>query len=142
MTITSAAGVAAGASEVQGFDRVLWLEPGVRAVAVCNIPGTLPFFATHFPRRPILPGVLLLESMAALAVAAAGHGRRLRAVHKVRFRNAIGPGDQVTITVESLGPGDGDAEWRAEARVDGRPAATVRALTLAPEPALTPEEER
>ncbi len=127
--------VAAPASFVPGFDRVLRVEPGVRGVAMRNIPGTLPFFATHFPRQPILPGVLLLESMAALAAATAGRpNARLQSVRAVRFRHFIGPGDQVTITVEAAGK-DGQPHWRAEARVDERVVATVRALTLTEETA-------
>ncbi|HEY3869973.1 MAG TPA: hypothetical protein VGM10_16540 [Actinocrinis sp.] len=126
--------VPGGLASVQlpGFDRTLEFEHGARAVALRNIPGTLPFFATHFPRLPILPGVVLLESMAALAGATAGVPyATLRAVRGARFRRFILPGDQVAIMVE-LTEGTADSgDWRAEARVDGRLVATVRALTLA-----------
>jgi 3-hydroxyacyl-[acyl-carrier-protein] dehydratase len=130
----SAPGVPGGLATVQlpWFDRTLEFEPGVRAVALRNIPGTLSFFATHFPRLPVLPGVVLLESMAALAGATAGVPYpTLRSVKGVRFRRFILPGDQVAIMVELTAGTAASGDWRAEARVDGRLVATVRALTLA-----------
>ncbi|MBC3841466.1 hydroxymyristoyl-ACP dehydratase [Streptacidiphilus sp. 4-A2] len=116
-----------------GFERVLEFEPGLRAVALRNIPGTLPFFATHFPRRPVLPGVLLLESMAALAGAAAGGAHwRLHTAGTLRFRHFVGPGDQLVLTVELLSRSLESTEWRASATVGGRTVATARTLTLLP----------
>ncbi|MDO0937274.1 hydroxymyristoyl-ACP dehydratase [Streptomyces sp. DG2A-72] len=116
------------------FDRLVELIPGEKAVAVCNIAGTLPVFATHFPRHPILPGVLLLESMTALAKAAAGNGGdwRLTAVRGVRFKHFVGPGDRVEITVDVTGRGERLMELRAVARVDERVVATARTLALEP----------
>ncbi|WP_035923299.1 3-hydroxyacyl-ACP dehydratase FabZ family protein [Frankia sp. QA3] len=116
---------------VPGFDRVVELVPGERAVAIRNIPATLPVFATHFARFPVLPGVLLLESMADLAKAALGDGHwRLRTVRGVRFRHFVGPGDQVEIRVEVTGRTDQTAQVRATARVEERVVATARGLAL------------
>ncbi|MEW1720669.1 hydroxymyristoyl-ACP dehydratase [Streptomyces sp. NPDC093109] len=118
--------------QLPGFDRTLEFEPGLRAVALRNVPGTLPVFATHFPRHPILPGVLLLEDMGALAAAASGDGLwLLRSIRTVRFRHFVGPGDQVTLTVERLSRTADTAEWRAEAAVAGRAVATARGVTVA-----------
>ncbi|WNI27229.1 hydroxymyristoyl-ACP dehydratase [Streptomyces sp. ITFR-16] len=114
------------------FDRIEELVPGDRAVAVRNVPNTLTFFDTHFPRHPILPGVLLLESMAALAKAAAGGERawRLASVRAVRFKHFVGPGDQVRITVEVTKSTEQTTEVRATAKVGDRVVATARTLTL------------
>jgi 3-hydroxyacyl-[acyl-carrier-protein] dehydratase len=117
----------------RGFDRVLEFEPGSHAVAVRNVPGTHAWFATHFPRRPVLPGVLLLEDLARLAALVCGHGTqdwRLSGVHTMRFRHFVGPGDQVELRVRVTGAGDGSRDVRAEARVEGRTVATARRLTL------------
>ncbi|WP_393071991.1 hypothetical protein [Streptomyces sp. LN704] len=76
-TAPQAAAVAqarAGAGGLPAFDRLLELAEGERAVAVRNVPATLECFTAHFPRHPVLPGVLLLESLAALARTAAGPG--------------------------------------------------------------------
>lgn len=120
------------AVRVPGFDRTLELEPGARAVALRNIPNTLQVFATHFPRQPILPGVMLLESMAALAVAASGAPHAaLRSVQRLKFHHFVQPGDQVAITVELIAATADGGEWRAEAAVDGRKVASARTLVLA-----------
>ncbi|MFF4550832.1 3-hydroxyacyl-ACP dehydratase FabZ family protein [Streptomyces sp. NPDC001435] len=129
MSTTRTAGTSAVAP---AFDRIVELEPGRRAVAVRNIPNTLPYFDHHFPRFPILPGVLLLESMAALAKAAVGGERawRLASVRGVRFKHFVGPGDQVHITAEVTGGSQQTTEVRATARVGDRVVATARSLAL------------
>ncbi|MFE2135064.1 3-hydroxyacyl-ACP dehydratase FabZ family protein [Streptomyces sp. NPDC059466] len=122
---------AAGAEGLPAFDRLLELAEGERAVAVRNVPATLACFTAHFPRHPVLPGVLLLESLAALARTAAGPGAwRLAGVRGVRFKHFVGPGDQVHLTVEVSRHSRQRTECRATARVEGRVVATVRALTL------------
>lgn len=115
-----------------GLDRLLEWEPGRRAVAVRNVPATLPVFDHHFPRHPVLPGVLLLESMAALArtIADGGHWRLVSA-RGVRFKHFVAPGDQVHISVDVTTTTKDTTEVRAAARVEDRVVATARALVLA-----------
>ncbi|MFD1277010.1 beta-ketoacyl synthase N-terminal-like domain-containing protein [Streptomyces kaempferi] len=70
----TAARARAAAGGLPAFDRLLELAEGESAVAVRNVPATLECFTAHFPRHPVLPGVLLLESLAALARTAASPG--------------------------------------------------------------------
>ncbi|MFC5197176.1 3-hydroxyacyl-ACP dehydratase FabZ family protein [Streptomyces kaempferi] len=127
----TAARARAAAGGLPAFDRLLELAEGESAVAVRNVPATLECFTAHFPRHPVLPGVLLLESLAALARTAAGPGAwRLAGVRGVRFKHFVGPGDQVHLTVEVSRHSPQRTECRATARVEGRVVATVRALTL------------
>ncbi|MFI5987205.1 3-hydroxyacyl-ACP dehydratase FabZ family protein [Streptomyces sp. NPDC051555] len=122
---------------VPGFDRLEELVPGERGVGIRNVPATLAAFDHHFPRHPILPGVLLLESMATLAKAVAGDAAdwRLAGVRGVRFKHFVGPGDQVRITVEVIGRTEDSTEdstdVRATAEVEGRVVAAARVLTFA-----------
>ncbi|MFJ9583193.1 3-hydroxyacyl-ACP dehydratase FabZ family protein [Streptomyces acidicola] len=117
-----------------GFDRVVRLRPGEEATAVRGIPNTLAVFATHFPRKPILPGVLLLESMGALAAAvceaSSSPSWRLSGVRGVRFRHFVGPGDQVEIHVRVTGHRERSVDFSASARVGDRTVATARTLTM------------
>ncbi|MFI5781318.1 3-hydroxyacyl-ACP dehydratase FabZ family protein [Nocardia sp. NPDC051570] len=118
------------------FDRIINVEPDIRATAYLNVAGTLPYFATHFPRYPVLPGVLLIESAIALARLAANNpGLRLRHAKRLRFRRFVVPGDQIELTVSALGGegssvGEGDTVWQAEATVEGTVAAAIAAFTL------------
>nr|WP_282189900.1 hydroxymyristoyl-ACP dehydratase [Streptomyces sp. RPA4-2] len=111
------------------FDRLLELAEGERAVAVRNVPATLECFTAHFPRHPVLPGVLLLESLAALARTAGPRrlvpGRRARgALQALRRPRRPGPPHRRGEHSPQR------TECRATARVEGRVVATVRALTL------------
>ena len=48
-------------------DRITAIEPGVRIRGFKNVSMSEPYFATHFPRFPVLPGVIMIEAMAQLA---------------------------------------------------------------------------
>ncbi|WP_306364882.1 hypothetical protein [Nocardia sp. CC227C] len=121
------------------LDRVLATEPGRRAIALVNVPMTLPVFQSHFPRFPVLPGVLLLDRVHAVAALIAPPGLvRPVLLRGARFRRYIEPGDQIRITVEAVADvASAEAhadrfDCRALAEVDGRRAATVALLRLGP----------
>jgi 3-hydroxyacyl-[acyl-carrier-protein] dehydratase len=119
-----------------GLDRLLRLEAGAAAVATLSVPGTLSIFDSHFPRFPVLPGVLLLDAVAALAGTALGPGSwELESVEQVRYRHFVRPGDQVELTVTVLDRGPAPASCAARATVEGRLVATVRRLSLRLRPA-------
>jgi 3-hydroxyacyl-[acyl-carrier-protein] dehydratase len=113
------------------LDRLLEIEHRVRGVAVRNVPSTLPILDSHFPRFPVLPGVLLLESMVAVArLVAGGDGWRLRSAHAVRFRHFVRPGDQVVISASVTDAAAHVIELTATANVDDTVVATARRLVL------------
>ncbi len=89
------------------IDRVLELEPGKRVVAVKNVTANEPQFTGHFPERPIMPGVLMVEALAqagAVAVLSLPEYRGKLAlfagIDGCRFRRTVLPGDQLVLTVE------------------------------------------
>ncbi len=84
-------------------DRVLELVPEKRILALKNVTISEPFFQGHFPGRPIMPGVMILEAMAQaggiLAYASAFQERQslmyFMAIDNARFRKPVLPGDQL-----------------------------------------------
>ena len=89
------------------IDRVVELEPGVRAVAEHTFTGEEWYLAGHFPGNPIVPGVILTESMAqTAAVAAMAHpdyqgGLGLFAgIEQMRFKRIVRPGDTARFVAE------------------------------------------
>ncbi|NLY51595.1 MAG: 3-hydroxyacyl-ACP dehydratase FabZ [Firmicutes bacterium] len=91
-------------------DRVVELVPGKRAVAIKNVTVNEPHFTGHYPGRPIMPGVLILEALAqvgGLVVMEPEDGTTkkvplLAGVDKARFRRPVVPGDQLRLEVEML----------------------------------------
>ncbi len=82
------------------------LEPGISASGAWEL-GDEPFFAGHFPGRPTLPGVLMIESLAQLGAAAVLADDRFRGrlplfggVDRARFRRQVSPGDRLELAVE------------------------------------------
>ncbi len=111
------------------IDRVVEIDPGQRVVAIRNVTANEPQFTGHFPGRPIMPGVLLVESLAqagAVAVLSTEENRGklvlFAGIDECRFRRIVIPGDtlRLEITVEKLGRVSGRA--RAVATVEGEVA--------------------
>jgi beta-hydroxyacyl-ACP dehydratase FabZ len=112
-------------------DRVLEMEPGKFMRAYKNITFNEPFFQGHFPGRPVMPGVLILEAMAQVGGLLAYHtDQSLRgkliyfmAIDKVKFRRPVVPGDQLFLEVSHLHRSS--RAWKMEAKglVEGKVAA-------------------
>jgi 3-hydroxyacyl-[acyl-carrier-protein] dehydratase len=96
------------------IDRVEELEVGVRCVAVKFVDPAIPIFAGHFPAKPILPGVLLIEAVAQTAgvmlgsVASQGNDKNpegvalLAAVNRFKFFKPVTPGQELRIETKKL----------------------------------------
>ena len=89
------------------LDEVLELEPGRRVVARREVRAEDPWFAGHFPGRPVMPGVLIVEAMAqtgAVAVLVEEENRGKIAffagIDDCRFKRVVEPGDELTLTCE------------------------------------------
>ena len=108
------------------IDRVVELEPGVRAVALKAVAANEPQFTGHFPERPIMPGVLMVEALAqtsGIAVVTLPEYRGklglFAGIDECRFKRMVVPGDTLRLeaTVEKLRGVFG--RLRAVATVDG-----------------------
>ncbi len=113
-------------------DRIVDVVKGVSAVGVKNVSINEPFFQGHFPARPVMPGVLIVESMAqtaaVLVVETLGPDVRGRLVYFLsidgaKFRRPVVPGDQMRVHVEKERQRGNIWKFRAEAKVDGKVAA-------------------
>lgn len=124
-------------------DRIVELVPGQRASGRRLVPMSLDVFDSHFPRFPVLPGVLILGSVAALAarmLAAAEPGRwTLVGVGRARYRHYVRPGDIVEMQVTVRARDDDRATCTATVTVDGSPVATFGSLILANEESVYEE---
>ncbi len=92
------------------IDRITEWEVGARARALKNVSLTEDFFDDHFPRRPVMPGVLIIEGMAQVsgllleASLRKTYGKNAKAIltilERVKFRDMVKPGDSLTYVTE------------------------------------------
>jgi 3-hydroxyacyl-[acyl-carrier-protein] dehydratase len=110
-------------------DRVLEVEKEKRIVGIKNVTYNEPFFPGHFPGRPIMPGVLIVEAMAQTAGLLVFHSvpeedRKkpifFLGIDNVRFRKPVIPGDQLRLEVEMTRHRQSTWGFKGKALVDGK----------------------
>jgi len=108
-------------------DRVVDIIPDVSAVGIKNVTINEPAFQGHFPQRPIMPGVLIVEAMAqtsgilvvqTLGAAAEGKLVYFMSIDNAKFRRPVTPGDSMRIHVKKLQHRRNVWKFTGEARVD------------------------
>ncbi len=108
------------------IDRILELEPGVRAVGLKNVTINEEFFQGHFPHHPIMPGVLIIEAMAQVAGVLAfksgvkGKSVFFMSIEKAKFRRPVVPGDQIRFDVKVLQQRSNVWKFSGEAYVEDK----------------------
>jgi 3-hydroxyacyl-[acyl-carrier-protein] dehydratase len=122
-------------------DRVVAVEPGVRLVAWKGVTMNEPFFAGHFPGKPVMPGVLILEALAQacalLAMKSMGPDEDvnekityLMSIDGARFRRPVVPGDRLELHVEVVKRKGAIWRQKGTAVVDGQTVAEADFLAM------------
>ena len=130
-------------------DAVTVHEPGRRVVAVKNVTVNEDFFQGHFPGEPLMPGVLMIETLAQVATILLTHGSGpgapanawLRGVDKAKFRRQVVPGDRLQLEVTLGARRTSMARAKGVASVDGAVVAEAE-LVMALEHAAAADGQR
>jgi len=119
------------------IDKIVSCTPGETITAIKNVSVNEPFFTGHFPGKPIMPGVLIIESMAqaggVLSHITVGDTEPkplyvLVSVDEARFRQTVTAGDQLEIIVTVDRIVRGMWRYKCSASVDGKKAVTARIM--------------
>ena len=121
------------------IDRIIEYEPFESIKAIKNVSINEPFFQGHFPGHPIMPGVLILESMAQATGMLAFYSNQARSetgnvyylvgVDKARFKQPVTAGDQLIISATLRRKIRGIYRFDASAEVDGEIVASAELMT-------------
>ena len=110
------------------IDRVIDVVRNQSAIGIKNVSVNEPFFQGHFPKHPVMPGVLIIESMAQTAAVlvvetlgadAAGRIVYFMSIEGAKFRRPVVPGDQLRVHVRKERNRGNVWKFHAVARVDG-----------------------
>ncbi len=132
-------------------DRVLDYELGKRITAIKNVTVNEEFFNGHFPHKPVMPGVLMIEALAQTAALLSFLTMGVQpdensvvyfvGIDSARFKRPVEPGDQLKMDVEILRVSRGIWKYKAVGTVDGKVAleaelmCTIRSTADASQPA-------
>ena len=120
-------------------DRIVELVAGERIVGIKNVSADEPFFQGHFPAYPVMPGVIILESLAQtgaimmLSVDGDDGGNKIpffAGANKVKFRRQVVPGDQLRLELTVLKQRSGTCRLAGKAFVDGELAAEAEIFAV------------
>jgi 3-hydroxyacyl-[acyl-carrier-protein] dehydratase len=119
-------------------DRVLEIERGVRIKALKNVSINEPYFIGHFPVRPVMPGVLILEALAQTAALLSFESMGTEpgddtvvyfvGVDGARFKRPVEPGDQLILEASIERVKGGIYKYKTRASVDGETAAEAELM--------------
>jgi 3-hydroxyacyl-[acyl-carrier-protein] dehydratase len=119
-------------------DRVLSFEKNVRIQALKNVTINEPFFAGHFPARPVMPGVLMLEAMAQTAALLSFESMDVEpgddtvvyfvGIDGARFKRPVEPGDQLILDASIERAKAGIYKYKSRASVGGETAAEAELM--------------
>ncbi|WHQ46695.1 MAG: 3-hydroxyacyl-ACP dehydratase FabZ [Candidatus Midichloria sp.] len=93
------------------IDKIISIESGVKAVALKNVTVNENFFVGHFPIKPVMPGVLIIEAMAQAAAVFLIHDIKVKmnnkliyftSIENAKFRKPVEPGDTMIIEVSKI----------------------------------------
>jgi len=120
------------------IDRITHWEAGRTAEATKNVALSEDFFDDHFPRRPVMPGVLIIEGMAQLsgllleASLKEKYGKDAKAVltvlERTKFRRMVRPGDTLRYRTEVISLTQAGGKTSVQALLDGKPVVTTAML--------------
>lgn len=111
------------------IDRVLECDPGKKITALKNVTVNEPFFQGHFPERPVMPGVLIIEALAQATGIVAFTAQEgvaedslyyLVGIDHARFKQPVQPGDQLILRAEMVRRLRDVGKFKTEAIVDGK----------------------
>jgi len=110
-------------------DRVIEVEQGKKGIGIKNVTINDGFFQGHFPQKPVMPGVVMIEAMAQTAgvvvLTSGAHNGKVAlfmSISDVKFRKVVYPGDQLLMEVEIIRDRERTAHVKGVARVDGEVA--------------------
>ena len=130
-------------------DRIEELEIGKRVIGIKNVTVNEPFFQGHFPGRPIMHGVLIIEAMAqvggVLAFKSANQsGAKLvyfMGIDKAKFRRPVVPGDRLRFVVDVLRARHPYWKMRGEAYVEDSLVCEAELMAMVTDGTAAPEDE-
>ncbi|WP_083884649.1 3-hydroxyacyl-ACP dehydratase FabZ [Thioflavicoccus mobilis] len=122
-------------------DKVVEFKQDEYLIGIKNVTFNEPYFVGHFPIRPVMPGVLIIEALAQATGLLAMESRPqdvgekalyyFVGIDKARFKRPVEPGDQLNLDVRVLNVKRGIWKFNGEARVDGKLAASAEIMCTA-----------
>ncbi len=119
-------------------DKIIEMEKGKRVIGIKNVSTNEPFFEGHFPKFPVMPGVLIIEGMAQTACVFASVEMEKNSesiayfmgIDKAKFRKPVVPGDQLRFELDVIKRRGTIYRFRGNAFVEGKLVAEAEVMAM------------